>query len=290
MKKIIIIIILFCLSISLLCGCSLFKKKGNDNPDESHVTVSDKDTIIAVMNGTVDLDDMSLEELLDYYDKYLENEDNAFTEGALFDLVFQDNEILDEDSNAEIDFDYSENAQIAQFSDEPWRTDKDFEALDVTAGMTPDEKAEFNSMLSNLNSSDAEGIKTQFEDILHGIEGFEDFEIDIDNPGIDDPDVPAISSEWPDNELGKVVPNPDFPDMIVTASEDSIAAYSSKIDLAKVKSYVAKLKSAGFTENAEENEQTIAGIIIYSFSATNKDGIYVTIQHVNETASLSVTK
>ena len=39
-----------------------------------------------------------------------------------------------------------------------------------------------------------------------------------------------------------------------------------------------------------ESEQTVSGYTIYSFSASGENGIYVMVQHVEGTMSLSVTR
>ena len=286
MKKRILSLTVICLIVTLLAGCGFFKKPAQNEGSDDIVTDPAKEELIAVMNGSVDLDAMTLDELLDYYDSFLNNENEALKEGGLYDLLYKDETIQPDDTAAELDFSYPENALTAEYSDEPWE-DKDFEALDITAGMTAEEKAAYESMLSELNSVDADSIKLQFEDILHGIEGFEDYEIDTDTPDI--PDIPGIATEWPDSALGRAVPKPEFPDMTISVSDDAVTAISTKAGAAEVKAYVSKLKSAGFTEDMNESEQTVAGYTIYSFSAANSSGICVMLQHVQGTTTISVT-
>ena len=288
MKKILTSLLCGCLALVLLCGCSALKKPNKTEEEDNYAADPEKEELIAVMNGSVDLDEMSLDELLKYYDRFLDDENESLRNGLLYDLLYKDETIREDDLAAELDFMYPEDAQTAEFSDDPWKTDKDFEALDVTAGMTPEEKAEFELMLDELNSADFNSMKIQYEDILHGIEGFEDIDIGADIP--DDPDMPEISDKWPDNAIAKAVPDPAFPGMTVTVTEDAIYAVSSETDAAAVKAYVSKLKAAGFTEDVNESEQTVAGYTIYSFGASNKSGINVALQHIQGTTSLSVTR
>ncbi len=292
MKKTSVTITLFLIGIVLvlLCGCSPSKKPAAVCNGDDYITDPAKEELIAVMNGSVDLDAMTLDELLDYYDSFLANENDALKEGGLYDLLYKDETVRPDDTTAELDFTYPENAQTAEYSDTPWK-DKAFEALDITAGMTPEEKAEYEAMLSELNSINADDIALQFEEILHGIDGFEDYEIDNDDPDDpDDPDIPGIMTEWPDNALGRSVPKPEFSEMTISASDDVISAVSTTATAAEVKAYAAKLKAAGYTENMNESEQTVAGYTIYSFSASGQNGIYVMLQHVQGTMSLSVTR
>ncbi|MBR7061829.1 MAG: hypothetical protein IKI42_02240 [Clostridia bacterium] len=288
MKKLITSLLSGILALALLCGCSALKKQNKKEEADDLAIDPAKEEIIAVMNGSMELDELSLEELLTYYDKFLAGENDVLSDGLLYDLLYKNETVQQDDLAAELDFTYPENAQTAEYTEDPWKTDKDFEALDVTAGMTPEEKAEFESMLDELNSADFNSMKIQYEDILHGIEGFEDIDIGAVIP--DDPDMPEISDKWPDNALAKAVPDPAFPGMTVTVTEDAIYAVSSETDAAAVKAYVSKLKAAGFTEDVNESEQTVAGYTIYSFGASNKSGINVALQHIQGTTSLSVTR
>lgn len=282
MKKLVAILLLACFSLTLFCGCSVFRRRTPSDETDDFVTDPVKEEIVAVMNGSLDLDALSPEELLACYDRYLKDENEVLRQGALYDLLYKNETIREEDGTAELDFEFPDNAQKAVFSDDPWETDRDYGSLDVTAGMTQKEKAAFEAMMGDLKNTDIADINSQLEDTLHGIEGFEDYEIGSD--------IPDITHDWPDSALGRAVPAPGFPGMTVVESGESISAISAETSEAAVKAYVSRLKAAGFTVNADENEQSVAGYTIYSFSASDKNGVFVTIQFIQGTTSFSVTK
>ena len=283
MKKTLTFLLAGALSVLLLSGCFLLKfLPGRGEPGENGQTDPVKDGLIPGMVGDIDLDGMSLDELLTYYDRFIKDGGEVLREGALYDLLYKGQTAAGDGAGAELGFDYPENALTAEFSDGEWETGRDFGELDVTLGMTADEKAAFESMKSALNDADAEDIKSQFEDVIRDIDGFEDFEMDTDLPG--------VSDRWPDSGIGRAVPDPGFPGMTVTASDGAVSAFSSGATADQAKAYVGKLRAAGFTENVSESEQTVAGYTIYSFSAWNSDGIYVALQHLQGTTTISVTK
>ncbi len=282
MKKLVAILLLGSFSLTLFCSCSIFKRRGASDETDDFVTDPVKEELVAVMNGSLDLDALSPEELLACYDTYLRDENEVLRQGALYDLLYKDETIRGEDGTAELGFEFPGHAQKAVFSDDPWETDRDYGSLDVTVGMTQKEKAAFESMMGDLKNTDIADINSQLEDTLHGIEGFENYEIGSD--------IPDITHDWPNSALGRAVPDPGFPGMTVVESGESISAVSTEANEAAVKAYVSKLKAAGFTVNANENEQAVAGYTIYSFSASDKNGVFVTIQFIQGTTSFSVTK
>ena len=76
----------------LLCSCSLFQN-GIEAPAESTDSSSadpSQEQLISVMNGNVDLDALSLDELLKLYDEFLKGGNDALNDGAENDLLYRD--------------------------------------------------------------------------------------------------------------------------------------------------------------------------------------------------------
>ena len=97
-------------------------------------------------------------------------------------------------------------------------------------------------------------------------------------------------AEWPDNEFTKQVPEPPF--SLLTASEDDgtfTAAFRNVTD-GQIRDYVEKVKAAGFTEDPELQDETVMGIAIYSYTASNAAGYTVTVALSSGMGSISISK
>lgn len=108
------------------------------------------------------------------------------------------------------------------------------------------------------------------------------------NGGTGDEDDGTVSDEWSDNALTKNVPQPPFNDQTVVFGEDSVTVKSSDTTLDGVKEYARTLAGAGFDTGAVEDEQSVAGITVYSYTAKNADGASVSMTFAAGTTTLSV--
>ena len=261
----------------LLCSCSIIdaiKKifSGSAGTDDNEIMQS-------FASGNVDLDSMSLDELLKLYDEFLEDGNEAFNDGAEYDLFYRDIDLKAVDAFSEIGFDSLENAQRATFSDDAW-IDKTFEALDPTENMSPEDKAEYDSMIKSLDSFDVNEFQSEIDEMLKGIDGFEDY----------DPGEYAVSDEGPDNEITRQVPKPPFENPMIIVNDDSITVMQTGATAEEAVSYAQQLKNAGFTEDVVENTQNIAGYSIYTFTAENGNGLSVSLTCASGTLSVNISK
>ena len=95
---------------------------------------------------------------------------------------------------------------------------------------------------------------------------------------------------WPDNEFTALVPAPKF---AVSASEtdgSEFAAAFADPTIEQIKAYAQELKAAGFAEDVSEAEQSIGGMTIYSYSASDKNGHTVELVYTQKTSGLTITK
>lgn len=94
-----------------------------------------------------------------------------------------------------------------------------------------------------------------------------------------------IGGNWPDNEFTKLIPNPGFEISMINTSDDEFMAAFSNVTIEQHNAYVEKLKSAGFTIDADTQTN-----VIYSYTASNADGYLVSLTSAFDTCTLTVTK
>ena len=285
MKRFFVIGIILLLTLSVLCSCSLFHI-GDDTSTQSDDTSSEiaQEKLISLINGNINLDELSLDELLKLYDDFLEGGD-ALNDGAENDLLYRNVEIKPNDASAEIGFEYPTYAQVASYSDKEWE-DKTVETLDPTVNMSPEEKAEYEAAIKGLEDFDADEFQKSIDEMLKGIEGFEDYNPDNQETG----DNPSILNEWPDNDITKQVPKPPFANPMIVADDDSITVMQISSNLEEAKSYAKQLKNSGFDIDVSENTNEVAGYSIYTFTAVNHKGLSVSLTFASGTTTVNFSK
>jgi len=96
---------------------------------------------------------------------------------------------------------------------------------------------------------------------------------------------------WPDNELTRLVPKPD---MIVAATNmegsRTFTALFANPTMEQLRAYAEKVKAAGFSNNVVSEDQEAMGMKIFSFSASNANGIKVEIFSAMGTSGMSLEK
>ena len=287
-----IILTLVCAAVitaAALTACSKFKKPAAPAGEEDAYPLTEAEaTVLSAAAGNFDLDSLSPEELNELYDKFLESgETYSINMGAEYDLFYKDVKATGSGAEAEVDFTYSANAQTAVYSDEKW-VDKDFEALDVTANMSPEDRAKYEAALAELENFDAAEFQNGIDEMLTSMDEFADYDPSEYQHG--DPGDPSIVKEWPDNDITRGLPKPGFKDPTIIADASSVTLVSMSSDVSEVKAYAAKLKAAGFTINADEQDNEFSGVSIYSFTASHSDGRSVSLSFAAGNATLSITK
>ncbi len=104
------------------------------------------------------------------------------------------------------------------------------------------------------------------------------------------PNLPGLSAEWPDNELTKLVPKPGFSVSNVSEEDGEFAAVFSGVTADQMRAYAEKLKKAGFNVDAEVVDNSYMGIEVYSYNASNADGVSVSLSVAAGVASMAVSK
>ena len=102
--------------------------------------------------------------------------------------------------------------------------------------------------------------------------------------------VAQFGGEWMENEFTKQVPKPNFSMMGAAVEGDSFTVVFLGTSADEIKAYVQELKSKGFTQDEEVVEEEMMGIVMYSYSASNKAGYRVEIYSTFGTAGMTITK
>ncbi|MBR5059199.1 MAG: hypothetical protein IKX06_00335 [Clostridia bacterium] len=97
-------------------------------------------------------------------------------------------------------------------------------------------------------------------------------------------------AEWPDNEFTRHVPKPPFSLLSAAEEEDSFTAAFRNVTPEQVKAYVEEVKAAGFTVDPEIRDETVMGMSIYSYTASNSEGLSVTVGLTSGIGSISIGK
>ena len=100
----------------------------------------------------------------------------------------------------------------------------------------------------------------------------------------------SIGGEWPDNKFTKLIPKPDFKHYAAAVSSGEFTAAFMSVKTEQIRSYAGKIKAAGFTVDAEEEDQNVYGVEVYSYSAYNADGYRVEISFASGSGSITVSK
>lgn len=259
----------------------------SENAGEEEAFSPEEEEVQAVLTGKTDLDALSLEELLAYVDALQEEDGEALGQGAAYDLYYGGQNLSGFSADAEVGFEVSPGAKTVVVSDAPWK-DGTYETMDITAGMSASEKAEYEAMMQELENFDAEAFQSEMDEMLQGMQGFEDYEPEERD---DDPDTPDLLYEWPDNEFTRQVPMPTFTDVMVTSSEDGVTLIKMSASVEEIKAYAAKAKAQGFTIDANETDQEVMpGYRIYTYTAENAAGYFLNVSFAAGTATISISK
>jgi hypothetical protein len=98
------------------------------------------------------------------------------------------------------------------------------------------------------------------------------------------------AGEWPDNEFTRLLPKPGFGIGYSAVDEDGFAATFTGATVEQLREYVEAVKAAGFTVDAELQDQEVLGMTVFSYRAENADGYSVNIAYYSGTGSLTVDR
>ena len=106
----------------------------------------------------------------------------------------------------------------------------------------------------------------------------------------EDGQTAQLGGNWPDNEFTRLVPKPGFKLAGASTSEDEFSAAFQSVDVDQIKAYAEQVKASGFTVDAEEEDQNVYGVVVYTYSAYNADGYCVEITFANGTSGITISK
>jgi len=86
-----------------------------------------------------------------------------------------------------------------------------------------------------------------------------------------------FGGSWPDNALTKLIPKPDFTLFAASGDDESYTLSFSGATLEQARAYVDEIKAAGFTVDAESEDEVTYGIQIFSYDAKNDAGNRISI-------------
>ncbi|MBR5659387.1 MAG: hypothetical protein IKX10_08355 [Lachnospiraceae bacterium] len=110
------------------------------------------------------------------------------------------------------------------------------------------------------------------------------------NVKTEDGNVVQYGGNWPDNAFTRLIPKPDFPILAANTSEDEFTAAFQNVTVDQIRAYAAKLKACGFTIDAEEEDQTTYGVVVYTYNAYHADGYYVDLSFAAGQCGLTICK
>lgn len=110
------------------------------------------------------------------------------------------------------------------------------------------------------------------------------------NVKTEDGNVVQYGGNWPDNAFTRLVPKPDFPLLAANTSENEFTVAFQNVTVDQIRAYAAKLKACGFTIDAEEEDQTTYGVVIYTYSAYHANGYYVDLSFAAGQCGLTICK
>ncbi|MBP5662323.1 MAG: hypothetical protein J6X30_04110 [Clostridia bacterium] len=99
-----------------------------------------------------------------------------------------------------------------------------------------------------------------------------------------------LGGDWPDNEFTRLVPKPDFKLAGASTSDDGFSAAFQSVNADQIKAYAEKVKANGFTVDAEEEDQNVYGVVVYTYSAYNADGYHVEVTFASGTGGITIGK
>lgn len=99
-----------------------------------------------------------------------------------------------------------------------------------------------------------------------------------------------LGGDWPDNEFTKLVPKPNFDLMGAGTDSEGFTVAFLDVSIEQMRDYAEKVKAAGFTVDAQTEDQEVMGMVIYSYSASNADGYMVEIFSASGTSGMSISK
>lgn len=103
-------------------------------------------------------------------------------------------------------------------------------------------------------------------------------------------DGSVFTAQWPENDLTRQVPKPDFEVGFGSSTDTEFAALGSGASVAQLRDYTKKLQKAGFTKDTETTDESFFGMETYSYKASNKKGYQVEVAYALGASTITIRK
>jgi hypothetical protein len=100
----------------------------------------------------------------------------------------------------------------------------------------------------------------------------------------------SFGGDWPENEFTKLIPKPEFSLSSAVATPNLFSVTFVDAAIEQIKDYTEQVKNAGFTVDAETEDQEVMNMVIYSYTAKNADGYSVNVFSATGMAGLTIEK
>ena len=168
-----------------------------------------------------------------------------------------------------------DSAKKAQPTATPEDVDKAVET--VTSGKAIDSSNYSKDQLEQIETAAKEqGVKVEFK---------EDGTTKVTT---DEGVTSQVGNTWPTNDFAKQVPPPTKGEITEADSDDKWCGITVKMTIDEARAYGKQLEKAGFTINA--NSQDNVAEDYYSYDGTNENGYTVSIMHYNGALTIDIFK
>jgi len=100
----------------------------------------------------------------------------------------------------------------------------------------------------------------------------------------------TFGGEWPDNELTRLVPKPEFTLAGAMETPNLFGVTFVNATIEEIRDYTEQIKTAGFTVGAATEDQEFMGMVIFSYEAKNADGYSINVFSASGVAGMSIEK
>lgn len=171
--------------------------------------------------------------------------------------------------------------------------------LDLDAIMSGQDSSDvYSNYTAEQKSALIEAAKADGVDVTFNADGSTTFK---DNEGtevvqkadgswvIDDGEG-QLGGSWPDNEFTKLLPKPDFKLLAANTEDNAFTVMFSEATIEQIRAYTGKVKAAGFTVDAETEDEELMGIVMYGYTASNSSGYSIEIFSAAGACGLTISK
>ncbi len=106
----------------------------------------------------------------------------------------------------------------------------------------------------------------------------------------EDGSVGQIGGDWPSNEFTALLPKPDFELFSANTSDTEFSVSFMSASIGQIRAYVERVKAAGFTVDAQTEDQSMMGMVIYSYTASNANGYSIEVFSAMGISGLTLSK